>query len=92
MRCGVRVPNNIPDSGEPKMTERRNYKIDPKNEDSSSWELWCHNTLTDTWVFYKKELILSYMALIKTHEQQPVEIKYPVRVQSKKNNLCFILT
>ena len=52
--AGYRVYNK-PDNWRTVKTATRNHEIDPKNEDRSSWELWCHNTLTDTWMFYKKE-------------------------------------
>ena len=54
--CGAGYyPDNNPRLWRFKTAERRNYKIDPSPfGDSSSWELWCHNSLTDTWVFYKK--------------------------------------
>ena len=52
--AGYRVDNH-PDNWRTMKTASRNHQIDPKNEDRSSWELWCHNTLTDTWMFYKKE-------------------------------------
>ena len=52
--AGYRVYNK-PDNWRTVKTATRNHQIDPKNEDRSSWELWCHNTLTDTWMFYKTE-------------------------------------
>ena len=52
--AGYRVDNH-PDNWRIKKTEVRNRKIDPRDEDRTSWENWCYNSLTETWIFENKE-------------------------------------